>query len=163
MKKKTRKQKRQPTKPDKTRRDKTPKKVAFLRAYSQVGVISMACRQVGVHRSSVYEWQEDIEFKREMDDSYTDACEAIEATMIKYGMIGVDEPVFHNGKICGHIHKINAQLLLARARAAMPNKYGNRLDVTTANQPLKLYAVANNPDDLFGEGNEGGGGPKPPL
>jgi transposase-like protein len=52
------------------RQNSTPKKAAMLKALEQsLGVVSSACRKIGLHRSTHYKWlNEDQEYKNACDE-----------------------------------------------------------------------------------------------
>ena len=87
------------------------------------------------------------EFKAQMDDAKEEACETLESEAMRRAMKGINEPVFHQGKQCGTITRYSDTLLIFLMKAAMPKKYGSRVDLTSGDKPVKLYATVS-PDDI---------------
>lgn len=144
---KKRKPRRKTTKPSPTSARRSPKRAAFLAAYAKVGIIAQACRAASCDRGNVYEWMKEPEFKTLMDEAKEEACDALEAEATRRAMRGIDEPVFHQGRQCGTVRRYSDTLLIFLMKAAMPKKYGNRVDVTSGDKPLKLYSVVS-PEDI---------------
>ena len=107
----------------------------FLAELTKRGVVTDACRAVGVGRQTVYDWRKaDEVFATEWDDAVTQAIETAEAEAYRRAVEGVDEPVFgrvgrdQDGEV-GVIRKYSDALLTTILKANKPEKYRERADV----------------------------------
>ncbi len=63
------------------------------------GRVDIACRRVGVDRSSHYAWlKKHADYRQEYEDSLPEISGRIEDVITGRGLDGWDEPVFHGGK-----------------------------------------------------------------
>lgn len=106
-------------------------KSKFLEAFRRHGNVSWAARESGVpHRTLVYKWRDDdAEFAQEFASAEIDATETLEAEAFRRGHDGVEEPVFHQGEICGAVKKYSDTLLIVMLKARAPEKYRERYDM----------------------------------
>jgi hypothetical protein len=130
------------------------KQAAFLTAYSACGNITEAARRAGLHRRRVYDWQEhDVPFSLAFNIAKEMAGDELEAEAWRRAVEGWDEPVYQNGKLAGYIRKKSDALLVLLLKAAKPEKYRERRDMTSDGKPfiqfVKSYSGINL-DDLFG-------------
>lgn len=89
------------------------KKAAFLRAFSRLGNVSAAAKAAKVGRKTVYEWRaKDPDFVSSMADAEQEAIDHLELEATKRALIGSDT------------------LLIFLLKAARPQKYRERVDVT---------------------------------
>lgn len=106
-----------------------PQKQIFLMELAQRGIVGPACKIAGISRSTAFYWrQDDPEFDRAWEDALEMARDLLEAEAYRRGMIGVPEPVFHQGEIVGEITKYSDRLLELSLRANRPNKFRERVD-----------------------------------
>lgn len=75
------------------------------------------------HRSSKKEWQAMWDTAVEM------FRDNLEAEAFRRAFTGVDEPVYYQGRVVGHIRKYSDRLLEQRLRAELPEKYRDNLKV----------------------------------
>ena len=103
---------------------KCPRRRAFLLAYEQCGVISVAARKVGVHRSCHYEWLKTDEGYavawKEADD---EAVERMEAELLRRAVLGIEEEVRYQGQVVGKVRKFSDILLIFLLKAKRPAVY----------------------------------------
>lgn len=134
-----------PNQPAAVRRTQRLKKVAFLNAFRQTGVIQHAADAAGVHRSTVQEWRgKDSAFDREYEAAYEASIDVLEQEARRRALVGVTEPVFQNGKKVGDVQKYSDTLLIFLMKGARPQKYRDnaRLELTGADGgPIKSEAV----------------------
>jgi len=118
------------------------KQESFLTAFSECGNVTLAARRAGLHRQRVYDWQEhDEKFSLAFNIAKEMAGDELEAEAWRRGVDGWDEPVYQNGKLAGYIHKTSDALLVMLLKAAKPEKYRERRDVTSDGLPLiKAYS-----------------------
>jgi hypothetical protein len=108
-----------------------PKKAALLAAYAECGVVSRACTAAEVGRATHYLWlKEDPEYAAAFCDAHQYAIESMEAEARRRAIEGWDEPVFHEGSVCGHKRKFSDTLLIFMLKGAAPEKYRERTEST---------------------------------
>jgi hypothetical protein len=121
------------------------KKVAFLNAFRESGVIQYAADAAGVHRTTVQEWRgKDPAFDREYEEAYEASIDVLEQEARRRALVGVSEPVYQNGKKVGDVQKYSDTLLIFLMKGARPQKYRDnaRLELTGADGgPIKSEAV----------------------
>ena len=110
-----------------TRKQAAKAKELFLDIFRVTGNVSQAAKAAGIHRSSVYEWQEsDEKFSAAYNVAAIESNEALEAEAHRRGVIGVKQPVYQGGQMVGYIRKYSDTLLLKLLAARMPDKYADR-------------------------------------
>ena len=121
-----------------TRRRKTPAngrpkaaepdwKPMFLEQLETRGAISAAAKAAGVSKQAAYKAaKRDPEFKDAWDEAIETACDAMELEARRRAVDGTDRPVFHAGKVVGHVREYSDQLLIFLLRAHRPQKYRER-------------------------------------
>ena len=103
--------------------------IRFLKALAAGSPVEKACKAACYGRSTVYEWREqDAEFAKAWDEAVDAFVELMEAEADRRGMVGVDEPVFHDGKEVGTKKRYSDTLLIFRLKALRPEKYRERID-----------------------------------
>lgn len=129
-------------------------KKQFLEHFAGTGNITESATAVGIRRRVVYEWQErDDEFCLAFREAEIQATETMEAEARRRGMLGVDEPVFHQGEVVGSIKKYSDTLLIFLLKARAPEKYRERLQMQHADadgKRLPLGAVEEFVKDALG-------------
>jgi hypothetical protein len=96
----------------------------FLRAYEQVGGVQRAAVNCGLSRAIHAKWKrESDEYRAAFNDLKVEVLEELEAEAHRRALHGVDEPVFHQGRICGHIRKYSDTLLIFLLKGNNPKKY----------------------------------------
>lgn len=127
------------------RRTQRLKKVAFLNAFRESGVIQHAADAAGVHRATVQEWRgKDPAFDREYEAAYEASIDLLEQEARRRALVGVTEPVYQNGKQVGQMQKYSDTLLIFLMKGARPQKYRDnaRLELTGAGGgPIRSEAV----------------------
>ncbi len=104
------------------------------------GRVEEAALATGISRRTVYKWLErSEEFKEKYEDTRITVCERVERALDTRGVDGWDEPVYYQGEVCGYVRKFSDTLLLARAKALMPEKYRERHEITgEGGGPVKI-------------------------
>lgn len=100
-----------------------PKQVAFLAAYAEIGTITHAALAAGIERRSHYNWLKDEDYREAWEVAHLAACETLELEARRRAREGWDEPVFHDGVICGYKRKFSDTLLIFLLKGALPQKY----------------------------------------
>ena len=110
-----------------TRKQAAKAKELFLDIFRVSGNVSQAAKAAGIHRSSVYEWQEsDEKFSAAYNIAAVESNEALEAEAHRRGVLGVKTPVYQGGQLVGYVKKYSDTLLLKLLAARMPDKYADR-------------------------------------
>jgi hypothetical protein len=125
-----------------------PKKTAFLAAYAECGVISRACKIADIGRTTYYDWMDsDSSFVAAFGEAHAHAVESMEAEARRRAIEGWDEPVFHEGSVCGYKRKFSDTLLIFMLKGAKPETYRDSLSVegkhSITNQQINIYLPAN--------------------
>lgn len=96
-------------------------KAAFLKAYSELGVVTHAAAAAGVSRQTIYQWQEhDEAFGLLMNQSRGEADDAIRREIHRRAIDGLDKPVYQGGRQVGTIREYSDTLLIFLAKSRMP-------------------------------------------
>lgn len=97
---------------------------AFLAALSKTGRIDKAAEAAGIGRQTHYDWlKADPEYVQMFADAEVLAAQMLEDTATGRAVEGWDEPVFHEGKLCGTVRKFSDRLLERLLEARMPSRY----------------------------------------
>lgn len=99
------------------------RRTTFLEEYSKNANLTTAAKASGVDRSMHYRWLNDPEYVIAFDEAQKQACDAIDQEIYRRGVVGVQEPVFFNGKRVDAITKYDTTLLIFLAKGLMPGKY----------------------------------------
>jgi hypothetical protein len=106
---------------------KHPKKRLFLEIYANSGRASIACRAVGIGRSTEWLWRKrDSQFAALREQAHAMAVESMEDEARRRAVDGTVEPVFAGGKVCGSIRRYSDSLLIFLLKAAKPEVYRDR-------------------------------------
>lgn len=123
--------------------DPAAAKAAFLEAYAELGVVTAACKQVGVGRQTMYEWQEhDEEFALRWNQARAAADDAIRSEIHRRAIIGLDKPVYQGGRQVGTIREYSDTLLIFLAKSRMPEFRDKQQIEHTGEISLSLKALA---------------------
>lgn len=119
----------------------------FLKVFGQTANISAAVKAAKIGRTIVYVWQEhDPEFAIAMQQAREQAYDRLEAEALRRAVEGTTRkrPIFSNGEIVDWevYREYSDRMLELLLKAARPEKYRERYDVTTGGQPIvKAYAA----------------------
>lgn len=126
------------------------KQAAFLAAYALCGAnVTAASREAKIDPSTHYDWlKRDRSYPERFEAARQAACDAIEEEIFRRGQIGYDEPIVYKGEISKDkrgrivtVRRFSDVLLIFRAKALMPEKYGDRTKLehsTPDNSPLEV-------------------------
>lgn len=106
--------------------------MAFLSAYAECGTVTHAATAAGISRGSHYVWLGEPEYEAAYSLAHDYACQSLELEARRRAMAGWDEPVFHNGEVCGHKRKFSDALLMFLMKGAMPDKYRDNVKLEHA-------------------------------
>lgn len=111
---------------------RTPKKEkAFLTALSQTCNVQEACSVAGIARNSAYLWRKDDEqFAAKWNEARETGGDALEDEAVRRAKVGVEEPVYYQGAVCGTVRKYSDVLLIFLLKGAKPHKYADRQELS---------------------------------
>lgn len=93
------------------------------------GFVGRACEAVKVSKPSVYAWRKRHSiFASAWDRVVELATEDLEKECRRRAYQGVEEPVFYQGEICGHIRKFSDTLLMFTIKARKP-EYRDKITI----------------------------------
>lgn len=114
----------------------------FLEAYAEHANVRLAARGAGIHRSTVYEWQEhDPDFDFAFNQAKEDARDVLRAEIYRRAKEGWDEPVYQQGLYAGGVHKYSDTLLIFHAKMMMPEYREKQSLVVTTPGTVEVYKV----------------------
>lgn len=114
-----------------------PEIPVFLSALAEGLTATGAARRAGLGRRTVFRWKEqDQAFSDAWDSAHQAAVDALEDSAYRRATVGVEEPVFYQGKIVGHVRKPSDRVLELLLKAERPDKYRERVDHTVTAAPL---------------------------
>ena len=105
----------------------------MLKIYSHTGSVTQSCRAAGIARSTHYEWLQNENYRAAFDCAREEAFSVLEDEAMRRAVNGVKEPVYHNGKVVGHILKYSDTVLITLLRRKP--EYA-RTDLTTGGRPI---------------------------
>jgi hypothetical protein len=116
------------------------KKRAFLAAYVATATVSGAADAARISRSSHYDWlKTDDEYKTAFAEAQEQAIDMLEQEARRRAIVGTEEPVYHQGKVVGHIRKYSDTLLIFLLKANRPGKYRERYEISgSEDAPLRI-------------------------
>ena len=118
------------------------RKDAFLSSFAQHGIVSRACKDASIDRSTVYTWKEhDDQFLVRYNHALEEAKDAIREEVRRRAQDGWDEDVYQLGKYAGTVHKYSDTLLIFHAKMLMPEyRDKSTVDVNT-HGTVEVYKV----------------------
>lgn len=114
-----------------------------------MGNVSAAARHAEIARATVYNWQEsDNTFAAAFREAEVSATEVLEAEAWRRAVEGVphERTSYWKGEVSGTDieTRYSDALMITLLKARAPEKYRERLDVTTQGQPIvKAYAESD--------------------
>ena len=134
---------------------------AFLTALESSGNVTVAARLAGVSRTAAYKARRgEAEFAASWDEALEVALDGMEAEARRRAVEGWEEPVFYQGKVCGHIRKYSDALIMFLLKAYRPEFRDNyRVEHSgTADTVVRVEYVNDWPDSTVvdhGNGTDG--------
>jgi hypothetical protein len=138
---------------------------AFLKAYSQAGVITTAAEIAKIDRKRHYVWLDEVEkypdYAERFKDAHEQACDRLEAEAVRRGHEGWEEPVYgkqpgqHAGTgVVGTIRKYSDRMLELMLKSRRPVQFRERLSAELTGggggpieQKVVFYIPSNRRDD----------------
>lgn len=102
-------------------------KAKFIATLSRLGNVTLAAEECGLSRSWAYDLRkEDEEFAAEWDAAELEAADRLEAEAWRRAVDGIEEPVYQQKELVGHVKKYSDTLLVTLLTAHKPDKYAKR-------------------------------------
>jgi hypothetical protein len=118
----------------------------FLAAYKDAGTVTHAAESIGMDRRTHYDWlKTDPDYAVSYQNAEDAAIDALESEARRRALVGIEEPVFHQGREVGLTRKYSDALLIFLLKAKRPNTYRERVQVQA--EGVGLLALAT-PDQL---------------
>jgi hypothetical protein len=109
--------------------------------------VSGASKELNVGRSTIYDKLErDERFKERFDAAREEGVQALEDEARRRAVEGVEEPVFYQGEIVGHVRRYSDGMLMFLLKALRPQTYREHLHHRhRSDEPIEIR-LAFDPD-----------------
>lgn len=98
----------------------------FLDALTDGATIAAACATAGIGRRTAYDWRKaEPAFAAAWTEALDIGTSALEDEAVRRAVVGVDEPVFYRGEVCGTVTKKSDTMLIFVLRRRRPEIYGH--------------------------------------
>ena len=116
----------------------------FLAAYEAIQTVSGAALVTTIGRRTHYDWlAHDDEYARRFAEADVVAIDKLEEEARRRALAGVNEPVFYQGKIVGHVARKSDTLLIFLLKGKRPEIYTERHEHTGAHgQAIRVASTA---------------------
>jgi hypothetical protein len=109
------------------------KKARYLRAIALTGTLTAGCKAARVSPHTVYQWREhDEPFSIAEHEARNAFADALEQEAVRRAWHGVQKPVYHEGRIVGHVRELSDVLLMFMLKALRPEKFRERMQLQHA-------------------------------
>ena len=116
----------------------------FLKAFAEVCNIKDGARLAEIDRNTHYDWiDKNPGYADRFERQRRVVADKLEAEAVRRAYAGYDEPVYHQGELCGHIKRYSDGLMQFLLRGMMPEKYGVQKQEISgpSGQPLSLPKI----------------------
>lgn len=114
----------------------------FLDELRRTGNVSAAAEVAGIDRSTAYRSRENSQrFTADWEEALEEACDALELEARRRAVDGVDHPVIYEGEITDTYKRYSDTLLIFLLKAHRPEKFRERMDITTMGERLPAINV----------------------
>ena len=126
----------------------------FLLTYAREGTVHRACEAALVNRRLVYYWIEhDKHFAAQFERAREIATDLLEEEARRRALKGVEEPVFYQGEVVGHVQKYSDILIMMLLNGHRPERFKQRTEHTGKDGgPIAVVHVSYDhnmkPDDM---------------
>lgn len=121
---------------------------AFLRVLARRGNVTDACTAADIERSTAYRRRDDYpEFKALWEEALKQASDSLEDVAWKRATEGTEKPVWYKGNQVGTELEYSDALLMFLLKGNKPEKFKERMDVTSDDKPLAPVAIVKMPID----------------
>jgi hypothetical protein len=108
------------------------KRSRFLLKLAECGNITRAAKAAKIAREYLYELRsEDKEFAKAWDEARAIGMEGLEDEAIRRAYEGVQKPIYQQATLVGTVTEYSDTLLIFLLKGGMPDKYKDRVDMTT--------------------------------
>lgn len=109
------------------------KKRAFLAAYSEGGTVTAAAELADIARETHYAWLRiDPVYAAAFRQADEHAADRLEAEARRRAVEGVEESIYHQGKVVGTVQRYSDTLLIFLLKGNKPEKFREHMDMTGA-------------------------------
>jgi len=97
----------------------------FLREFAKTCCVAAAARAAGISRRTVYRWRDsEPDFRRRWDTAAARGAERLREEAMERALVGREQPVWHQGRIVGHVRGTDNHLLWRLAQGHHSDVYG---------------------------------------
>jgi hypothetical protein len=129
----------------KSEKQKTAAQLAFLNALAGGATVEDAARAAKTTRTTVYQWRAaEPAFAKEWAIAYRIGGDTLEAEAQRRAVEGTLKPVFHQGKVVGHVREYSDTLLIFLLKARNPQKFCDRVRAAAIEREIAAALAANN-------------------
>jgi hypothetical protein len=105
--------------------------LAMIQAYAQTGHVGLAASLAGITRRTHERWMQKFpKYATAFNEAKREAGDELETECMRRAMLGVEEPVYYQGNVCGHIKRYSDGLAQFLLRGIMPERYGSKTEVS---------------------------------
>ena len=124
------------------------KLVAVMKELEKHGNVTQAMKTAKAARGWVYgRRQRDRFFRDAFEAARTCGIEVLKDEAHRRAYVGIEEPVYHQGKICGHVRRYSDGLLMFLIKQADPSyREHHKIDHGNANNRPFLFKMTLHPD-----------------
>lgn len=120
----------------------------FLKAYSELGVLSKAAEVAGIKLRQHYYWLQAFpEYAEEFEEAAQKALGRLEEEAIRRAVDGVEKPVFYKGQKVGTTKDYSDTLLMFMLKGMSPEKYRDRYE-PAQNNTINIQLTALSDEEL---------------
>lgn len=127
------------------------RKLLFLDTLRTTVNVTLAAQAVGISSGTAYRHKkDDALFAERWDEALQEGIDLLEHKAHQRAFLGVEEPVFHKGEVCGYVTKYSDALTALLLKAHRPDKYRERSQVDqNVSGGLQFNIVTGVPDPEF--------------
>ena len=102
------------------------RKRCMVAALKKYGLVSIACKSVGITRKTHYDWiKSDLGYAEAAAEARELFADGLEVEARRRAVSGIEVPVFYRGEQIGTKTRYSDGLLITLLKAARPEVYGN--------------------------------------
>ena len=103
---------------------------AFLKVLCVRGNVTLAAKAANIQRVTAYAARaRDSDFARKWDEALEEYADLLELRAHNLAVDGLDEPVYHQGKVVGHVKRYSVPMLQFLMKAARPDVYREKVGI----------------------------------
>jgi hypothetical protein len=129
----------------KSEKQKTASQRAFLNTLAGGATVEDAARAAATSKTTVYQWRAaEPAFAKDWAVSYQIGGDTLEAEAQRRAVEGTLKPIFHQGKVVGHVREYSDTLLIFLLKARNPQKFCDRVRAAAIEREIAAALAANN-------------------